>query len=447
MIRWIIISVLTIGIAGTAFWGYQEHQEKNAILIQAENTYQRSFHELSYHMDLLNDKIGTALAMNSNKSLSPQLVEIWRLSSEALSNVGQLPLGLLPFNKTEEFLADIGDFTYKTAVRNLEKDPLSEKETKALQNLYKQSGDIRDELRQVQHVVLDNNLRWMDVQLALVNADEQADNTIIDGFKTVEKTVKGFSESNVDSSIIGTSSKEHEYQNLQGDKLNEQNALIKSKDYFNVNNTEDMKITKSGKGADIPFYSISYEKGNTNAYMDMSVQGGHPLTLLVERPIDDKKISLNEGLNRAEKYLKEAGFDDMELYQSSEYNNIGFYSFLYTDSGVRVFSDAIEVKIGLDNGDILGLTARNYFMNHKERDIPKPSISKSEAKEMVNPNVKIQEDFLSIIDNDLGEEVLTYEFLGVMGQETYRIFINAMDGKEEKIEKLDGTEINYAGSF
>ncbi|MYL60408.1 germination protein YpeB, partial [Virgibacillus halodenitrificans] len=143
MIRWIIITVLTLGIAGTAFWGYQEHQEKNAILIQAENTYQRSFHELSYHMDLLNDKIGTALAMNSNKSLSPQLVEIWRLSSEALSNVGQLPLGLLPFNKTEEFLADIGDFTYKTAVRNLEKDPLSEKETKALQNLYKQSGDIR----------------------------------------------------------------------------------------------------------------------------------------------------------------------------------------------------------------------------------------------------------------------------------------------------------------
>ncbi|MYL60302.1 germination protein YpeB, partial [Virgibacillus halodenitrificans] len=122
-------------------------------------------------------------------------------------------------------------------------------------------------------------------------------------------------------------------------------------------------------------------------------------------------------------------------------------SFLYTDNGVRVFSDAIEVKIGLDNGDILGLTARNYFMNHQERNIPKPSITKSEAKEMVNPNVKIQEDFLSIIDNDLGEEVLTYEFLGVMGQETYRIFINAMDGKEEKIEKLDGTEINYAGSF
>src|SRR5690625_2262737 len=94
MIRWIAIAVLSLGIAGTAFWGYQEHQEKNAVLIQAENTYQRSFHDLSYHMDLLHDKIGTSLAMDSDERLSPQLVEIWRLTSEAQSDVGQLPLSL-----------------------------------------------------------------------------------------------------------------------------------------------------------------------------------------------------------------------------------------------------------------------------------------------------------------------------------------------------------------
>src|SRR5690625_2688996 len=152
MIRWITIAVLAIGVAGTAFWGYQEHQEKNAILIQAENEYQRSFHDLSYHMDLLHDKIGTALAMNSDQSLSPQLVDIWRLSSEALTDVGQLPLGLLPFNKTEEFLSNIGDFTYRTAVRNLEDEPLSDEETEKLKKLYTQSSEIKDEIRQIQHI-------------------------------------------------------------------------------------------------------------------------------------------------------------------------------------------------------------------------------------------------------------------------------------------------------
>src|SRR5690606_13477192 len=180
-----LIGVLSLGIAGVSVWGYQEHQEKNEILIQAENTYQRSFHELTYHIDLLHDTIGSSLAMNSKEQLSPQLAEIWRITSLAHNNVGQLPLNLIPFNKTEEFLSKMGDFSYKVAVRDLNKTPLTDEEMDTLQSLYEMSGEIEQELRRVQNMALDNNLRWMDVQLALVNNDENADNTIIDGLKTV----------------------------------------------------------------------------------------------------------------------------------------------------------------------------------------------------------------------------------------------------------------------
>ncbi|MUK87252.1 germination protein YpeB [Ornithinibacillus sp. L9] len=445
MFRWILIAVLTIGVAGTAVWGYQEHQEKNAILIQAENTYQRSFHDLSYHVDLLHDKIGTALAMNSDTRLSPQFVEIWRLTSEALSDVGQLPLTLMPFNKTEEFLSNIGDFTYRTAVRDLENEPLSDEEAETLQQLYEQSADIKDELRKVQHEVIENNLRWMDVELALATQDEQADNTIIDGFETVEKKIEGFSESNMNTALIGTSSNEHKFQNLTGDQVSQDEAVNISKELFNVKNENNITITESGEGADIPLYSVSYRDGDKNAYMDMSQQGGHPLSLLVDRPISEKQLSLNDGQQIAEQYVKDHDFDNMEIFETTEYNNTGLYSFLYSQNGVRVYSDAIEVKVGLDNGDILGVTARNYFMNHKDREIPEPGISEEEARDMVNPNVEIQEEFLAVIDNDIGEEVLVYEFLGTLGNDTYRIFINAMDGTEEKVERMDGKEINFAG--
>lgn len=443
LVRWIVITVLSIGIIGVGVWGYQEHQEKNSILIQAENDYQRAFHELTYHMDLLHNKIGTSLAMNSPKSISPQLVEIWRITSQASSDVGQLPLALIPFNKTEEFLANIGDFTYKVAVRDLDKEPLSKKETKRLNKLYKQSGDVKKELRKVQHLVLKNNLRWMDVQLALANNDEQSDNTIIDGFKTVEKKVEGYSESNVDTTLIGNSSEEHKYKFLSGSNIGKKEALERSRKLFNVSKDANLKLTKTGKGADIPMYSISYRGEDKNAYMDMTLQGGHPIQLLVNRPVNQNKISLNQGLEKAKAYLADQGFKNMKIFQSDEYSNIGVFSFLYDDDGVRVYSDGIKIKVALDNGDILGFSARNYFMNHDEdRSIPSPKIKMEEAKQEVNPEVKIQENHLSVIDNSMGEEVLTYEFLGVLNNETFRIFINAMDGTEEKIEKLDGTEVN-----
>lgn len=438
--RWIAIVLLSLGIAGVSFWGYKEHEDKNAVLIQAENTYQRSFHELSYNMDLLHDKIGTALAMNSKDRLSPQLVEIWRLSSEALSNVGQLPLTLLPFNKTEEFLSNIGDFTYRTAVRDLDKDPLSDKELQTLEQLYEQSADIKTDLREVQSQVLENNLRWMDVQLALATNEEQEDNTIIDGLKTVEKKVKGFSEGNTDSSLIGTQQNEHKYQYLKNEKkINEDKALRLSESLFEVTNDGEFNITQSGDGSNVPFYTVSYSDDDKNAHMDLSQQGGHPLSLLVDRNVGEQNISLNDGQEEAEKYLKQHEFDDMVLFRSSQYDSVGVYSFLYEQDSVRIYPDTVDVKVGLDNGKIIGLTARNFFMNHTKRDIPEPKITQEEARSKVNPGVDIKEDFLAVIDNELGDEVLTYEFIGTLGDDTYRVFINAMNGTEERVEKLNRT--------
>jgi spore germination protein len=71
LIRGILIGVLAIGIVGTAYWGYQEHQEKNAVLLNAENTYQRAFHDLNYQVYLLNYKFGKPLAFKTLQSLSP----------------------------------------------------------------------------------------------------------------------------------------------------------------------------------------------------------------------------------------------------------------------------------------------------------------------------------------------------------------------------------------
>jgi len=447
MLRWIAIVFLSVGIFSVGLWGYKEHEEKNAILIQAENTYQRAFHELSYHMDLLYDKIGISLAMNSNEQLSPQLVEVWRLTSEAHGNVSQLPLSLLPFSRTEEFLSEIGDFTYQTAVRDLEKTPLTEEEQATLNELYDQAKEIKEELREVQYLTLKDNLRWMDVQLALATEDEPLDNTIIDGFKTVEKKVEGYAEGYTDSPIFSDTKEKSKYQQIKGELIDEQSALKKAKDIFNAPNNHDLSIHESGEGADTPIYSISYDNENTFAYMDISKHGGNPLSLLIERPMKEKELSLNKGLEKAKEYLENFGYESMKVFQSSEYDHIGVYSFAYEENDMMIYPDSVEVKVALDNGDVLGFAAQNYLMNHHDRKVKEADITIEEAKESINKNIKIQKEGLAIIDNDLDEEILVYEFFGLYKDETYRIYIDAMNGKEEKVERLTGTEIDYSQLF
>ncbi|MEI5907168.1 germination protein YpeB [Bacillus spongiae] len=445
MIRGILITILTIGVLGTAYWGFQEHQEKNAILINAENNYQRAFHDLTYQMDLLNDKIGTTLAMNSQKSLSPALADVWRITSEAHSEVGQLPLTLLPFNKTEEFLAKIGDFSYRTAVRNLEQNPLSDDEYKILEQLYEQSADIQKELREVQYLVIKNNLRWMDVELALATNNESEDNTIIDGFKTVEKKVEGYDETDVGGTTFLNAQKRIEnLEKLEGKEINKEEALNITKKFTSLNNIKEQRVTENGKGSNYGFYSVSLlSDDNVEVSMDVTKKGGYPIWYINNRDVTNSNMSLNEATEKAAEFLKEYDFEDLDLFESAQYDSIGVFSFVTKIDNVRIYPDTIKMKVALDNGEVIGFSADDYLTNNKARELPAPVLTKEKAKEQINPSVTILQDGLAVIVNDLNEEVLCFEFMGTLNNDTYRIFINSETGVEEKVEKLQNAEPIY----
>lgn len=445
MIRGILIGVLTLGVAGTAFWGYQEHKEKNAILLSAENNYQRAFHDLSYQVDLLHDKIGTSLAMNSQKSQSPALTEVWRITSQAHGDVGQLPLTLLPFNRTEEFLTKIGDFSYRAAIRNLDKEPLTKKEYNTLKVLYKQSGDIQSELRNVQHLVLKNNLRWMDVEMALASGKETADNTIIDGFKTVEKTVSGYDESDFGPTFSNMQQRDESFKKVQGKRIIGKEAIDIAKRYLKFDGDTKVKVTENGKGSDYGFYSVSLKNQSTNmeASMDITKKGGYPIWFINSRNVSKQAISLNTANNKASTFLKNAGFENMVQFESDQYDNIGVFNFVTNLNNIRIYTESVKVKVALDNGDIVGFSAEEYLKAHHSRKMPVPTITKEQARSKINPNLKVMEEHVAIIMNDLNQEVLCYEFLGIIGMDTYRIFINAKSGFEEEVQKLKNSEEEF----
>src|SRR5699024_3885616 len=339
MFRTIFIVFLSVAVIGITYWGYKEREEKNALLIHAKNNYQRDINELSYNMDMLHDNIGTSLAMNSQDRLSPQFVDLWRISSEALANVSQLPLHLLPFHQTEKFLSEIGNFTYKTAVRNYDDDPLTYDEIKMLEQLYGEAEHIKDELRTVQHQQLNDNLRWMDVDLALVSSDEDHDNVIIDGFQTVENRMNAFTE---EDSLLWSEQddKTEKYQMVKGKKKSEEDILAYTKKLFDIKKDDDrhLNISKSGDGAEVGTYSVSFVDGE-NLYIDITEKGAHPLSLLIDRDINEQKLSLHDGMNEAENFLKQFDFETLEVFQSQQFGNVGLYGFVHTQDDVRIYPD------------------------------------------------------------------------------------------------------------
>lgn len=181
------------------------------------------------------------------------------------------------------------------------------------------------------------------------------------------------------------------------------------------------------------------------ANMDITRKGGHPLWYVLSRDVTEQKISLNEASEIAVQFLLDNNFKDLELIESVQYDNTGVFTVIKSLDGVRIYPKAVKVKVALDNGEVIGFVNDDYLKAvTSDTEVAKPKLSLEEAKRKINPRVQVMEDRLAVIMNDIGEVVLCYEFLGTLDDDTYRVFINAENGMEEKVEKLNSAEPLYS---
>jgi spore germination protein len=434
-----LFPVFAIATVAVGIWGYQENHEKNAILIKAENQYQRAFHDLSFHMDKLQDELGKTLAVNSQKQIDGTLSHVWRLTSMAQSDVGQLPLTLMPFNKTEEFLSNTGKFAYETAIRNLDKEPLTTKEYEKLKQLHKQSHDVQAQLDGLRSKILQQHLRWMDVETALATEHQNVDNTIIDGLQTVDKKVSGYNEVDPGQTVQSMQNeKKFDDKNLTGSTITKEQAKQAALKFLGTNKAQ-VDVKEAGKGHDYTAYSVSIvPTGARDAlHLDVTKKGGHVTWLLNNRDVTAQKLNTNQAVTRADQFLRVHGYRDMQLLVQENYGNVSVLTYVYTPDHVRVYPDTVTVKAALDTGDIIGYQAEQYVFNHKNRKLSKPKLTPAEARKNLNPHFQVKESRLAIVNNDSNQEVLCYEFVGSVENESYRVFIDAQNGKEVTIDKLD----------
>jgi len=438
--------VLALTLVATGIWGYREHKEKQALLLKAENQYQRAFHDLSDHMNLLQDELGKSLAVNSRLQRASALTEVWRLAAEARNDVGELPLSLMPFNSTMNFLTDVGNFSYRVAIHEdntkggtKQAQALSDQEWQNLQQLYERSKRLENQLSQLQSAVIAKNLRWMDAELALTQTDKKTDNIIVDGFRAIEKGVN--SQKTLNFGPTGNDLKTRNRPNeakLMGNPIDATAAAKRAKDFLGLPDTKNIIVQQNGKGAPFASYTITIKQDHKdrNAYMTMAVKGGNITSYMDNRTVQKEAIDLYQGAEYARKYLAAHQIDARELVNIDTYDHVGVYEFVPLVNGVRIYPDKLAVKVALDNGEVVGLNLQDYVFNHKPRTIAKATVSEADARKFVSPKVQIQEVRLAQILNPLRQEELAYEFIGTMDRDTYKVYISAVDGDEIGVEKL-----------
>lgn len=437
MYRSMVIGILVVALIGAGVWGYKEHKDKNTVMIQAENNYQQSYNQLTSYVDQLHNKLGTTLAVKSADAMRPQLVDVWRLATLAHNTVGQLPLTLMPFNKTNDFLVNVGQYTYQKAVKNNNNQPLSSKDYQTVEKLYKQSGKVEDGLKGVQQNIMTNKLKWMDVQQALAAQNQSQDNQIVDGLKSVEMKAGAFSNQWSPDMKQMNQTMALDYNKISG-KIVSRSVAVKQ--VTNELNLKHVKVVNSqilGKGSAHSAYQLKLKAtGHPSLLASVSRHGGRLLWFMQNRKVTAGKMSLNQGETSASAFIKKHGIQNMSVVKSDQYDHIAIFNYALQKNNVTVYPAMIRLKVALDTGEVLSYDQSEYLINQSIKTTDKPAISEQKARSSIHNKVTLQETRLAIINNEKGVNVLCYEFLGTKGNETYRIFINAKSGNLEKAELL-----------
>lgn len=170
-------------------------------------------------------------------------------------------------------------------------------------------------------------------------------------------------------------------------------------------------------------------------YIGVSEAGGKVVWMANPRGVSNVNISAKQAEERAAKFLKEKGYQDMEPNYSLKYDGTMLFNFAYKQDEVTIYPDLVKVKVALDNGEIVGFDSSTYLMNHKDRNIEKPSLTKEEARKKVRVDFDINSIRLAMIPKG-SKELLCYEFKGKYKDSDFIIYINAMSGKEEQILQI-----------
>lgn len=460
----------------------------------AENSYNQAFYELVEYANNTEQLLAKSTISNSKEHAAKILTSTWKTASLAQTYLSFLPIETSNLEQSQKFLNQVSDFCFSLSKKCIDGEDLSDDDISNLSSLHEYSVSLVNTINQLESDLFDNSIRWGELtskgdgafqsedenlsKVTFSNIEEdlhQYTGLIYDGAFSENRSIfngKGLTGDDVSIDVakdiaikfVGsdkidkissseeitiTNSSSNSYNSYSNDSEkndmenatsvpNSGNSINAS--YNNVTNaTTDNSADKSSDIACFKFSLIL--KNSTTAEILLLKKGGHVISYNCEREVYEQSISHEEACNIGKSFLDSTEFKSMKETYYMEQSNILTINYAFYSNDVICYPDLVKVKVALDNGEILGVEAKNYLNNHGEdRNFDKYSISLSDATSHINKNLTIKSVDRAIIPTEWNTEIACYEVKGNAYGNDFIVFINGETGKEEDILMIINTE-------
>lgn len=429
---------LSVLLLASLIWGYNEYDLRRDYETALENHYHRLFYDVNSHVDDVEVSLSKALLSNTDERRVLLLSQIITEADSARDKLGQFPISHVETESTEKFLSQASDYSYFLIQRILEGEEITNEQRDTLAGIQLNTQEFNGELTALANSIMEDNfivgmagldeegLNQHTLVTSLVNHDQEI-------AKTPELIYDGpFADQMINREPLGLGEGQVEI-----DEARQIAQEFMGEEVFDE--IFEFEIGEDFQEMRIPTYTFELGNGNGSKFIGVTRQGGNVINMQNPRGVSAKNLTVEQGQEKALEYLESKGFENMEPNYHLQYDGVVLYNFAYTEDDITIYPDLLKVKVALDDGEIVGLDAGAYYLNHHDRDIPQVSIDIEQARDVANHDMTIETERLALIPK--GEnEALCYEFKGTFNDEEYIVYVNAQTGREEQILQLIQTE-------
>lgn len=403
---------------------------------EVQDSYNRAMYDFVSDINNIENEM-TKLKITSNDTYTmTTLASVFAKSNSAKANLDILPFSAGSISNVSKFLNQLSDFSYSLMRNILNGNEISEYKEN-IDSLYIKISELSDVVENIYTDLTASNIKWD--ELEKVGDEKIKESTAQEELSSVNYIGKTFTEyegiiyDGAFSNHILTAKPEF----LNGNILSSDEAKNLVKEELNIESIE----FKSEQDGRLPLYVFETKLSGFDTLKTLYVtkEDGKVYQMISDRKSTTENISIDEAEKKATEYINNLGIDNIvpTYYLKSE--NMVTISFAATQDDVIIYSDLIKVKVALDNGEIMTYEANGYIYNYKERNI-NASKTIDEAREVLYKDLTIENERLCIIPTDSKDEVLVYEFEGIIDENRFLVYVNANTLVEEKIYILLETE-------
>lgn len=408
-----------------------------------QGEYSKNMYEMVDAVNNIRTDLGKAAISASRDQQLIIFEDIFRYSSVANDKLHSLPLSQETINSTSKYLTQVGDFGYSLVRASSEGRSLNSSEYAMIDKLNDQSFKLTNQLQDVLADINVGKVKWGEIRQKMSGVFAMSGkNLITQKFVDIQKQIAQyptliydgpFSDNmlNIKPRIVNEK------------KVSESQAKKVFNDLISKENINSISTVKNKGKTSIDTYEFNASvKGNKNRVINCTVSknGGKIDYLIDNKNIGKPVLNQKDAVKKGSEYLKKLGYKDMVSTYIMNYGSSVLINYIYKQDDVYIYPDQLELKIALDNGDLIGVESNKYLTSHtSDRKIAAPKITEAQALKKVSSRVKVVSKRLAIIPTETNKEILCYEFGVTYKNDNYFIYINANNGVEQKILQIINT--------